>query len=123
MHLHHHTHPTEIKITKKQRIIMIGFCVTLVTTSILFSKWLMLPAGVWTGISWFFLMHYFLHQKWCVKIFPRLVNNHIIHHCKEPETCYGVSVVWWDQVFRTMPRKNKQIADRVIAFYYRKEKN
>ena len=120
LHLYHHTHPTEIKVSKSQRALMIIICAILISMSILFSKWLMLAAGAWAGISWFFLMHYFLHQKWAVKIFPRRVKFHIIHHCKEPEACYGVSVGWWDRLFRTLPQKNKPIAERIIDFYYRK---
>ena len=123
MHMHHHTHPTEIKITGRQRIIMVVICAILISLSLLFSKWIMFAAGAWTGISWFFLMHYFLHQKWAIKIFPRRVNYHMIHHCKEPETCYGVSFGWWDNIFGTLPQKNKQIAERIVAFYYRKEKS
>jgi sterol desaturase/sphingolipid hydroxylase (fatty acid hydroxylase superfamily) len=80
----------------------------------------MLAAGAWTGISMFFFMHYFLHQKWAVKVFPRRVNCHIIHHCKEPETCYGVSTGLWDRVFKTLPGKNRKIAERIVEFYYRK---
>ena len=120
MHLHHHTHPTEIKITARQRFIIIVIDFILISSSVLISKWLMLAAGAWTGISLFFFMHYLLHQKWTVRVFPGRVNCHMIHHCKEPETCYGVSTGWWDIVFNTLPKKNRQIAERIVEFYYRK---
>jgi len=51
-----------------------------------------------------------------------LLNYHIVHHCKEPDTCFGSSTTWWDRVFGTTPHKTKGISERILAFYYKKEK-
>jgi len=120
-HNHHHTHPTEISISGKQRAIMLFISLVLIGLSLWFNTYLMFVAGVWTGFFWFFLMHYFLHQKWSKKVFPRLVHYHVVHHCKEPDTCFGISVPWWDIIFSTTPKKNKEISERILSFYYRKE--
>ncbi len=121
-HHHHHTHPTEISVSGKQRLIMILIGVTLIVFSLWINEYLLILAGLETGIFWFFLMHYFLHQKWSKKVFPRLVHYHVIHHCKETDTCFGISTSWWDRIFGTLPKNNKKIPERIITFYYKKEK-
>jgi 4-hydroxysphinganine ceramide fatty acyl 2-hydroxylase len=121
-HHHHHTHPTEISVSGKQRFIMILIGIALIVFSLWINEYLLILAGLETGIFWFFLMHYFLHQKWAQKIFPRLLNYHLVHHCKEPDACFGISTIWWDFVFGTTPKKNKELSEKVIAFYYKKEK-
>ena len=120
-HHHHHTHPTEIKVSGKHRALMILLSISLISLSFWTSPYLMIVAGIETGIFWFFMMHYFLHQKWARKVFPRLVTYHVVHHCKEPDTCYGISTAWWDRLFRTTPQLNKTISQKVLAFYYQKD--
>jgi len=120
-HNHHHTHPTEISISGKQRAMMLFISLALIGLSLCLNTYLMFIAGMWTGFFWFFLMHYFLHQKWSKKVFPRLVHYHVVHHCKEPDTCFGISVAWWDILFATTPKKNKEVSERILAFYYRRE--
>jgi len=119
-HNHHHTHPTDIRVSGKQRVIMLLISATLIAFSFWLSTYIMFIAGLWTGIFWFFLMHYFLHQKWAKRVFPRLVRYHVVHHCKEPDTCFGISTPWWDSLFGTTPRKNRDISERILAFYYKK---
>jgi len=121
-HHHHHTHPTEISISATQRIIMMFIVCSLVGLSLWLNSYVMILAGMGTGIFWFFQMHYFLHQKWAKKIFPVLVRYHVVHHCKEPDTCFGITTSWWDRIFGTTPHKDKKISEKVIAFYYKKEK-
>jgi sterol desaturase/sphingolipid hydroxylase (fatty acid hydroxylase superfamily) len=120
-HNHHHTHPTEISISGKLRAMMLCISLVLIALSLWLNTYLMFIAGMWTGFFWFFLMHYFLHQKWAKKVFPRLVHYHVVHHCKEPDTCFGISVAWWDILFSTTPKKNKKISERILSFYYRRE--
>lgn len=120
-HQHHHTHPTEIKVSGMQRLMMILLCAALVWLSVWLSPYLMVLAGIGTGIFWFVMMHYFLHQRWAKKIFPRLVRYHVVHHCKEPDSCYGISTAWWDRLFGTAPQTNRTISQKVLTFYYDKD--
>ncbi|MFI5187633.1 MAG: sterol desaturase family protein [Chitinophagales bacterium] len=121
-HHHHHTHPTDIYVSATHRSMMLLIDLALISLSIWLNPHIMFIAGLWTGFFWFFLMHYFLHQKWTKKVFPRLVRYHVVHHCKEPDTCFGISAAWWDGIFGTTPKKNKEISERILAFYYKKEK-
>lgn len=121
-HNHHHTHPTDIYVSAAHRVISLLIGVCLIGLSLWLSSYIMFIAGLWIGVFWFFLMHYFLHQKWAKKVFPRLVHYHVVHHCKEPDTCFGISTAWWDRLFGTTPKKNKEIAERILTFYYKKPK-
>ena len=120
-HNHHHTHPTDIYVSATHRSLMLGVDLVLIILSLWVNPYISIAAGVWTGFFWFFMMHFFMHQKWATKVFPRLVHYHVIHHCKEPDTCFGVSTSWWDKFFGTTPKKTKEISERIITFYYKKE--
>ncbi|HEY1871850.1 MAG TPA: sterol desaturase family protein, partial [Chitinophagaceae bacterium] len=120
-HNHHHTHPTDIYVSATHRSLMLFIDVVLISLSLWVNPYILIIVGIWTGFFWFFMMHFFMHQKWAKKVFPRLVHYHVIHHCKEPDACFGVSTRWWDHLFGTTPRKNKEIPERIITFYYKKE--
>ena len=62
-------------------------------------------------------MHQFIHLKLAQKIFRKLVRYHIYHHCKYPNSCFGISVPWWDDLFNTVPPAPK-ITQRIIDFYF-----
>lgn len=115
-HHHHHTHPTEIKVTVVQRLLMLLILVALSAISYYLQNYFTLFTGLCFGIAGYFTMHKVLHQPWAAKVFRRLFRYHIYHHCKYPNTCFGISVPWWDDVFRSIP-KNPNISDRIIRFY------
>jgi hypothetical protein len=117
-HHHHHTHPTEIKITGTQRLWMVVIAIALFVVSVWTDSYLYSLAGAWTGFFWFFQMHYILHQTWARKIFPTMVRYHIVHHCKQPDRCFGISTIIWDAVFGTVPDKQLYISARIIDFYF-----
>jgi len=117
-HQHHHTHPTDIKVTSKQRIVMLMIGVALIIISIQMDNYMDFLAGSWTGFFWFFQMHYFLHQSWVKKVFPELLKYHIVHHCKQPDRCFGISATWWDRLFGTGPNENAKISSRIVDFYF-----
>jgi len=117
-HQHHHTHPTDIKVTAKQRSLMAVIGLALVSISFWANNYLDFLAGAWVGFFWFFQMHYFLHQSWAKKVFPGLLKFHIVHHCRQPDRCFGISVTWWDRVFGTVPSRNVKISPRIIDFYF-----
>jgi sterol desaturase/sphingolipid hydroxylase (fatty acid hydroxylase superfamily) len=85
---------------------------------IFFNNYLTMLAGMGWGLSVYLIMHRILHQKWSMKVFKRLSRYHIFHHCKFPNTCFGISVPWWDDFFRTIPPKQVKISPRIIAFYF-----
>ena len=63
-------------------------------------------------------MHVILHRKWAKTLFPRLLQNHILHHCKFTNKCFGVTVIWWDIIFATKAPRNYQISEKVISYYF-----
>jgi dihydroceramide fatty acyl 2-hydroxylase len=120
-HQHHHTHPTDIKVTGMQRVIMIAISFSLIAASIYFNNYFTFFAGICVGINWFFLIHYFLHQTWAKKVFPRLLNFHIVHHCKYPSRCFCFSLTLWDDLFNTGIPPGTVISHRIIDFYFGEE--
>ena len=117
-HHHHHTHPTEIKVTAVQRLVLILIVSALVIFSLWFMIYFLIVAGFVFGFAGYTLMHWVLHQRWSAKIFPRLNRHHIYHHCKFPNSCYGVSVCWWDLLFKTTPPGDPVLVQRIIDFYF-----
>lgn len=119
-HVHHHKHPTEIKVTAKQRVILFSLSVALLTISVWWNSYFTILAGLTIGFGYSFFSHWILHQTWSRKICPRLHRYHIHHHCKYPDRCFGFSTVFWDLIFKTTPPKNAMIPDKIIRFYYGK---
>lgn len=117
-HMHHHKHPTEIKVTAVQRIILLSVSIILFLLSILWNNYFTIVAGFVISFSYSFFSHWLLHQSWSIKIFPHLHRFHIHHHCKYPDRCFGFSTVLWDVIFRTTPPGDAIITERIIRFYY-----
>lgn len=117
-HHYHHTHPTEIAVTNFHRGMMVIVLAALVLTANYLANYFTFLVGFFFGLEGYFLMHIFLHLKIAQRIFKRLVRYHIYHHCKYPNTCFGVSVPWWDDLFKTIPQQPK-IAQRIIDFYFK----
>lgn len=117
MHHHHHTHPTEIKVTPLQRVLMGVLLAALSIISIYLQNYFTFFTGLCFGVVGYFTMHKVIHQPWAGKVFRRLFRYHIYHHCKYPNTCFGISVPWWDDLFKSVPRKEASISPRIIAFY------
>lgn len=120
-HHHHHTHPTELAVTHRHRLGMFAVLCVLVIMAIYLNGYFSFLAGVCFGVEGYFLMHRFLHLKMGQRVFKRLVRYHIYHHCKYPHTCFGVSVPWWDDLFKTVPKEPK-ISQRIIDFYFNEPK-
>jgi sterol desaturase/sphingolipid hydroxylase (fatty acid hydroxylase superfamily) len=117
-HHYHHTHPTEIIVTNVHRALMIVFLIALVFVAACLNDYFTFLVGFCFGIVGYFWMHQFLHLKIGQKVFKRLVRYHIYHHCKYPSTCFGISVPWWDDLFKTVPASPK-ITQRIIDFYFK----
>ena len=116
-HHYHHSHPTELVVTLTHRIIMTMILFSVCWLAAYLNNYFTWVAGFIAGLIAFFLMHKFLHLKMGQRVFKRLVRYHIYHHCKYHSTCYGVTVPWWDDLFKTVP-KDPKISQRIIDFYY-----
>ena len=51
-----------------------------------------------------------------------MANYPIYHHCKYPDKCFGISATWWDDILGTAPPNKGIISQKVIDFYFKKEK-
>ncbi len=70
---------------------------------------LILFAGFTSGYSSYLLIHYFVHAMKPPKNFLKyLWTHHSLHHYHSVETAYSVSFPFWDYLFGTMPRENRQ---------------
>jgi hypothetical protein len=117
-HMMHHRQPTEMDITRVHRFFVWLLVAVLLTVSIFFSIYLMPVSGFVFGFSCYTAMHWVLHQSWSAKLFPRLHRFHLYHHCKYPNSCYGVTVLWWDLIFKTTPPNEPLLLKRVTDFYF-----
>lgn len=117
-HAHHHTHPSEIKLSNANRFLFLGITLACAAAAIWLNNYFTLAAGFIWGLTFYSFMHRLLHTKVAQKIFPKLVRYHIYHHCKYPDKCFGISVTWWDDLFRTVPSDSKTISSKVIDFYF-----
>jgi sterol desaturase/sphingolipid hydroxylase (fatty acid hydroxylase superfamily) len=121
-HMLHHHHPTEIKITGVQRTILFAGNIGLLIFCIIYKNWILIFTGFYSGFVIYTLMHWFLHRRISEKLFPEVHRFHIHHHCKHPDKCFGVTVTWWDHLLDTIPYEQKEVTDRIKAFYYKEEK-
>jgi dihydroceramide fatty acyl 2-hydroxylase len=120
VHQHHHHHPTQIKITSVQRVTLAVLSVAFICLSVRLGNYFTFFTGYFLGFTGYTFMHWFLHLKISAQIFPVLHRFHIHHHCKHPDKCFGVSVPWWDFLFKTVPGREDIISDRILTFYYKK---
>jgi len=61
--------------------------------------------GFINGYLIYVSMHYAIHAFAPPRGLKMLWRNHHLHHYKYPEKGFGVSSVFWDMVFRTLPEK------------------
>lgn len=123
LHQVHHTHPNEIKVKATHRLLLLGSSACFLVFSLWKADSYFLFSGLFVGISFYFLMHYFLHQPISAKFFPILHRNHIHHHCHSPECCHGISVPWWDQLLGTTAKNSRSTQVKKLSFYYTGKNN
>jgi len=117
-HMVHHRQPTEMDIKSSHRLLVWALVVVFMWISFLYSLYFMPVTGFVFGFTCYTAMHWVLHQSWSVKLFPRLHRFHLYHHCKYPNSCYGVTVNWWDLIFKTTPPEEPVLLKRVTDFYF-----
>jgi len=119
-HQHHHTHPTQIRVTPSHRFLLsIGFAL-LIWLAVRLDGYFTLITGFFCGFTLYFFMHALLHKAWASKFVGRLQEYHIYHHCKYTNRCFGVTVTWWDQIFGTTPPAGARIPEKTRNFYFGK---
>lgn len=116
-HQHHHLHPTEHRITPLQRVYMLLIVIACCMAGAYLHNYFTFVTGVCIGMAGYMFGHKFLHSKEAGKVFKRLFRYHIYHHCKYPDTCFGISTTLWDDLFGTVPPKTATVSPRVLAFY------
>lgn len=117
-HLYHHTHPTELKVGDTERFLLLLTGILILVTSFYLHNYFTLFTGFYFGFLSYTFMHVILHRKWAKILFPQLLQNHILHHCKFTNKCFGVTVIWWDKLFATAAPRNFQISEKVISYYF-----
>jgi 4-hydroxysphinganine ceramide fatty acyl 2-hydroxylase len=60
-------------------------------------------AGLVNGYLFYSFIHYSIHRFRPPKRFKRLWSHHTLHHYKYGEKAFGVSTLFWDRVFGTLP--------------------
>lgn len=71
--------------------------------------------GFVIGYLFYDMTHYALHHaNFKSKFWLELKQHHMIHHYSDPENGFGVSTTFWDLVYRTTFKRNKQAA-QVVA--------
>jgi sterol desaturase/sphingolipid hydroxylase (fatty acid hydroxylase superfamily) len=116
-HVYHHSHPTEISITPRNRLYMTLVAVLICITAFYLRNFFTYIAGIYFGGFGYILLHRFLHTKWAGIFAKRLYRQHVYHHCKYPDACFGVCTTFWDRLFGTMQPKNAIISPRIWEFY------
>ena len=66
--------------------------------------WAFFP-GFFLGYLLYSFVHLATHVNKPPKRFKYLWRHHLIHHYKYPDKAFGVSNIFWDRVFGTMPPK------------------
>ena len=119
-HHHHHTNPTQFETTMLHRALFFILSCVFVCIACRLDNFFTLFTGFFWGWTAFCFIHYLLHIKWTKAILPRHHEFHIAHHCKYTDKCFGVSVIWWDVLFGTAPKKKPATNNKILNFYYMK---
>jgi sterol desaturase/sphingolipid hydroxylase (fatty acid hydroxylase superfamily) len=117
-HFNHHHNPGKVFTTEIKRLIIVIIAFMTIWSSVFFSSYLFLPAGILTGYALYGYMHVLLHKQWAAKWLPRLQRFHMRHHCSETEKCFGVTFTWWDKIFNTSGGNEKKISEKVKEVYF-----
>lgn len=118
-HQYHHAHPTEIKITDTHRLFLLLPGIMILLISIYLQNYFIVFAGLYAGFLTYLFMHVVLHRKWSAMLFPRLLQNHMLHHCRFPNKCFGITVTWWDTLFGTAAPVKFIISEKIKRYYFK----
>jgi len=119
MHIHHHKHPTDIKITGIQRLVFFLTGIALLGIAVYLGNYFTCFVGFYFGFVFYSLLHVMLHHRYGKYILPRVQIAHIHHHGKYPETGFSFSTSLWDLMFGTMAPKDAVITEQMKKFYFK----
>jgi len=122
-HFVHHLNPGVIFTNNLKRIFYTLVAVVLTCSGIVYSYYLLLPAGIITGFALYNFMHLFLHKQCASRWLRRLQQFHMQHHFGQTETCFGVTSMLWDKLFNTTVKSVKAGSVKAMELYYGKTKN
>ena len=107
MHGVHHEYPRD-----KNRLFMPPIPSIILAATIFYIFYVLMGAYSYSFFPGFVLgyivygsMHYAIHAFPPPRFMKALWRNHHLHHYKYPDKGYGVSSVFWDVVFGTVPKK------------------
>ncbi|EOZ98528.1 putative fatty acid hydroxylase [Indibacter alkaliphilus LW1] len=118
MHMNHHKHPTEIRITGRQRTFSIVSAIAISALAVYWNNYFTLFAGFLNGFLIYSMVHYILHQRWGKFLFPNVQRVHMHHHGKHPDKGFSFSTTLWDWLFGTLPPKESTISEKMKAYYF-----
>nr|WP_314266021.1 sterol desaturase family protein [uncultured Moellerella sp.] len=105
-HARHHVKPLELigvtPLVSSLSLILIWAICSLITTSMLIGG--VVFVGFCAGYYSYFTIHYLIHHSNGALLAP-LRRHHELHH-RNPHVNYGVSLMFWDRLFRTMKKPN-----------------
>lgn len=120
LHQHHHIEPGKLEIKLLHRVLLFIFSCLFIYIAYRLNNYFTCFSGFFWGMAAYCYIHYLLHQKWTKAFIPTHHEFHIAHHCKYTDKCFGVTVMWWDILFDTVPKKNLNAGDKILDFYYKK---
>jgi hypothetical protein len=119
-HIYHHSHPRQINITRKMRVVAVGLEAAFIATAFFLDNYFTVFCGFFFGLILYFFMHYFIHQPKAFKVIPGLVKSHLIHHGKYANRCFGIITTFWDKMNNTASPKDTVISPKTLEWFYRK---
>ena len=120
IHQHHHIDPGQFEIMLLHRVLLFIFSSVFIYIAYRLNNYFTLFSGFFWGSAAYCYIHYLLHIKWTKAFMPRHHEFHIAHHCKYKDKCFGVSVMWWDVLFHTTPKKSLSVNNKILYLYYEK---
>lgn len=119
-HQHHHVNPAQFETRLLHRLLLFIFSCVFIFIAYRLNNYFTLFSGLFWGWTAFCYIHYLLHQEWTKPLIPGHHEFHIAHHCKYADKCFGVSVMWWDILFDTLPKHDFSAGNKLLNFYYTK---
>ena len=109
VHGHHHEHPRDHKrlfMPPVPASILILIIFSFFYLFIRSYAWAFMP-GFEFGYLLYSFMHYSMHTRKAPPMLKNLWLHHAIHHYQDQHAAFGVSSMFWDRIFGTMPAEKK----------------
>jgi hypothetical protein len=117
-HHRHHREPSELRVVGWHRAALTIAAIVMLGLSWSHGSWFTLIVGIQLGLVSYAYTHWFLHRPIAQRILPRLSRHHLQHHCARPNSCFGVTVTWWDVILGTGIRQERVVTPAQRNFYF-----